>query len=219
MMNIVLLGAPGSGKGTQAERLAGELGMVHVASGDLFRENIRRETELGKLAQGYIQRGALVPDSVTEGMIRERTTRPDVTEGVLFDGFPRTRGQAEALEVMLAERGQVVDRVIYLEVSDEAIVQRLAGRLTCSECQLTFHPQNNPFRTCPYGKCEGQHLQQRDDDRPETVRARLKTYHDQTAPLIEYYSGKRLLSKVPGEGPVAQVSEAILRAVREEALR
>lgn len=213
-MNIILFGPPGSGKGTQAERLQAELGLVHVATGDLFRENLKNKTELGLLAEEYMNRGDLVPDEVTVAMLRERILRPDVHDGVLLDGFPRTLAQARALEDLMAELDRSVDAVFYIKVSDDELVNRLSGRLICRECQVPFHKVYNPFKSCPYNKCQGEYLYQRDDDKPETVRARLKTFQAQTAPLIEYYQRANLLITIPGENPVDEVTRIILDEVR-----
>lgn len=213
-MNIILFGPPGSGKGTQAERLQAELGLVHVATGDLFRENLKNKTELGLMAEEYMNRGDLVPDEVTVAMLRERILRPDVHDGVLLDGFPRTLAQARALEDLMAELGRTVDGVFYIKVPDDEVVNRLSGRLICRECQVPFHKVYNPFKACPYNKCQGEYLYQRDDDKPETVRARLKTFQEQTAPLIEYYRRANLLITIPGENPVDEVTRIILDEVR-----
>lgn len=213
-MNLILLGAPGSGKGTQAKTLAGALGAVHVASGDLFRDHLQRRTELGRLAEGYMNRGDLVPDDVTIGMIRERLRDPDAAGGVLLDGFPRTLAQAKALDALLAELGKAVDGALYLAVPDEVLVERLAGRRVCAVCQAPFHAAFNPFRVCPLGRCAGEHLHQREDDRAETVRARLATFHRQTEPVVAYYDQAGLLVHVSGEGPVAEVSARAIDAVR-----
>ena len=183
-MNIVLLGAPGSGKGTQADRLCEQLNVPHIATGDLFRENLKNESELGKLAKTYMDKGQLVPDDVTVAMVRERFSRPDARRGFVLDGFPRTLPQAEALTELLQEMGRQLDCVLYIKVSDEEIVKRLSGRIICRECQTPFHKTFNPFQNCPFQKCEGEFLYQRDDDKPETVRARLETFHRQTEPLI-----------------------------------
>ncbi|MBI1878231.1 MAG: nucleoside monophosphate kinase, partial [Chloroflexi bacterium] len=172
-MNLVLIGAPGAGKGTQADKVAAKFGIQHIATGDLFRENLKNETELGKLAKTYMDRGELVPDDVTEAMVRERLARPDTTNGVVFDGFPRTPAQAEALNDILTGLNRRLDGVLYIKVSDEEIVSRLSGRLICRECQTPFHKIYNPFKTCPFGKCQGEYLYQRDDDKEETIRARL----------------------------------------------
>jgi adenylate kinase len=214
-MDLVLLGAPGSGKGTQAAYLESQFGLTHIASGDLFRENLNNRTPLGLRAEEYMTRGALVPDEVTIAMLRERLERPDAKAGVLLDGFPRTMEQAIALSEMMEKLGRRIDGVLYVDVPDEALVERLSGRLICRECQTPFHRFTNPFRTCPYGKCAGEHLYQRADDTPETVRARLATYHRQTEPVIDYYRLINLLVTVPGEGSVDDVKRAAVAAVRE----
>jgi adenylate kinase len=214
-MDLVLLGAPGSGKGTQAEHLRRELGLTHIASGDLFRDHLQRKTDLGLRASDYMTRGALVPDEITIAMLRERVIQPDTAKGVLLDGFPRTMEQTIALNEMMTGLGREIDAVLYVEVPDEVLVERLSGRLICRECQAPFHKTANPFRVCPHGKCEGQHLYQRADDTPETVRARLATYHRQTAPVIDYYRLISLLVTVPADGPVDDVKRATLEAVRQ----
>lgn len=211
-MNIVLLGAPGSGKGTQADHLCDQFNVPHIATGDLFREHLKKETELGKLAKGYMDCGELVPDDVTVAMVRERFTRDDAERGFVLDGFPRTLAQAEALTRMMDKMGRQLDGVIYIKVSDEEIVKRLSGRIICKECQTPFHKVFNPFKSCPYNKCNGQYLYQRDDDKPETVRARLETFHRQTEPLINYYQDAGLLVDVDGEGEVTAITERVLAA-------
>ena len=211
-MNIVLLGAPGSGKGTQADGLCEQLNVPHIATGDLFRENLKNETELGKLAKTYMDQGQLVPDDVTVAMVRERFSRPDARRGFVLDGFPRTLPQAEALTDLLQEMGRQLDCVLYIKVSDEEIVKRLSGRIICKECQTPFHKTFNPFRSCPFQKCEGEFLYQRDDDKPETVRARLETFHRQTEPLINYYRDAGLLIEIEGEGDVPEITARVLAA-------
>jgi adenylate kinase len=213
-MDLVLLGAPGSGKGTQADHLRREMGLTHIASGDLFRDHLRRKTDLGIRASDYMTRGALVPDAITIEMLRERVSQPDTAGGVLLDGFPRTMEQAIALNEMMAGLKRELSAVLYIEVPDEELVERLSGRLICRECQVPFHRVANPFRTCPNGRCAGEHLYQRADDTPETVRARLVTYHRQTAPVIDYYRLIGLLITVPGSGAVDDVKRATLEAVR-----
>ena len=213
-MDLVLLGAPGSGKGTQADHLRREVGLTHIASGDLFRDHLQRKTDLGLRASDYMVRGALVPDAITIEMLRERVSQSDTAQGVLLDGFPRTMEQAIALNEMMAGLGRQLSAVLYVEVPDEELVERLSGRLICRECQVPFHRVANPFRTCPNGRCVGEHLYQRADDAPETVRARLATYHRQTAPVIDYYRLINLLITVPGSGAVDAVKRATLEAVR-----
>lgn len=212
-MDLVLLGAPGSGKGTQADHLHRTLGLTHIASGDLFRDHAQRKTELGVKASDYMTRGALVPDDVTIAMLRERISQPDTAKGVLLDGFPRTMEQAIALNEMMGSLGREIAAVLYIEVPDEELVERISGRLICRECQVPFHRTANPFRVCPYSRCHGEHLYQRPDDVPDTVRERLKTFHRQTAPVIDYYGLIHLLVTVPGTGSVEEVSRATLDAV------
>lgn len=213
-MYLVLLGPPGAGKGTQAERLEEKLHLPHVASGDLFRENLRDETELGLLAKGYMDRGNLVPDDVTIAMVRERLQRPDCAQGAILDGFPRTKAQAESLDSILAGMGQQLDRVLYLAVPDEELVRRLSGRWICGQCQTPYHTAFSP--PANVGVCDecGGVLYQREDDRPETVRARLKVYHQQTAPLIDYYRQAGALMEVDGTGEIEAVNAALLEAIR-----
>lgn len=213
-LDLVLLGGPGSGKGTQAEQLTKHLNLPHIATGDLFRENLKQETDLGKLAKTYMNRGELVPDDVTESMVRERLTRPDTADGFILDGFPRTLPQAEALTEMLTEMQRRLAGVLYINVSDDEIVRRLSGRLICRNCQTPYHLEFKP--PAQPGRCDvcGGELYQRDDDNPETVRARLKTFHGQTAPLVDYYQAAGLLIEIDGEGDVAGVSERTLAAAR-----
>ena len=221
-MYLILLGPPGSGKGTQAERLKEQLGLPHVASGDLFRENIGNETELGLLAKGYMDRGELVPDDVTIAMVRERLRQADCDDGVILDGFPRNLAQAEAFDGILVSTGRTLTGVLYVNVPDEELVRRLSGRWICRQCQTPYHMVFSP--PAEEGVCDecGGKLYQRDDDRPETVRARLRVYREQTAPLIDYYrraspsagSGRSLLVEIDGAGGIETVSAALLDAVR-----
>lgn len=212
-LDLGLLGAPGSGKGTQAERLCQHLNLVHVATGNLFREHLKNQTELGKLAKTYMDRGELVPDDVTEAMVRERLSRPDTQHGFILDGFPRTLSQAEALTEIMTDMGRRLDAILYLKVSDDEIIKRLSGRMICRECQTPFHKIHHPFKTCPYNRCQGEYLYQRDDDKPETVQARLKTFHGQTAPLINYYTKAGLLTKIDGEAEASEITARMLVAI------
>lgn len=213
-LDLVLLGGPGSGKGTQAEMLSKELNLPHIATGDLFRENLRQATELGRLAKTYMDRGELVPDDVTEAMVAERLARPDAHDGFILDGFPRTLPQAVALLEMLAHLHRHLGGVLYINVPDEAIVRRLSGRFICRECQSPYHLQFKP--PAKPGVCDrcGGELYQRSDDNPATVRARLVTFHAQTEPLINYYSQAGLLQEIGGEGSVAEISERSLVTIR-----
>lgn len=214
-MYLVLLGPPGSGKGTQAELLHEKLKLPHVASGDLFREHLKNETELGLLAKKYMDKGQLVPDDVTIAMVRERLQQPDCAPGVILDGFPRTLAQAESLDEILAGMGRRLNSVLYLAVPDEELVRRLSGRRICSQCQTPYHILFNP--PAEEGICDlcGGELYQRDDDKPETVRARLKVYHRQTAPLIDYYRRAGLLVEVDGAKDIESVNTALLDAIRK----
>lgn len=213
--DLVLVGGPGSGKGTQAEQLKNYLELPHIASGDLFRENLKNQTELGKLAKTYMDRGELVPDDVTEAMVEDRISRPDASKGFILDGFPRTLPQAQALTEMLNNMQRRIDGVLYIRVSDEEIVKRLSGRLICRDCQTPYHLAFKP--PAKEGICDacGGSLYQRDDDNPKTVRARLKTFHDQTAPIINYYRDSGVLVEINGEGEVSSVTEKAIAVVKE----
>ncbi len=210
---IVLLGAPGAGKGTQAARLSKALGIPHVASGDLFRQALEEETELGRLAKSHLERGELVPDDVTISMVRERITASDCKGGVILDGFPRTIEQAEALERILAEDGKSVCVVLYLKVSEEALLARLAGRWTCRVCGAVYHSLFDPPKEP--GKCDrcGGELYQRSDDTPEVQRRRIQVYLAQTAPLIKYYRNKGLLVEIDGDRSIEEVQTELLKAI------
>ncbi|MBN1979370.1 MAG: adenylate kinase [Anaerolineae bacterium] len=215
-MFVVMLGPPGAGKGTQAKLLAKDLNIPHVSSGDLFRDHLGRKTELGLLAKGYMDRGDLVPDDVTVGMVVERIGRPDCQEGVILDGFPRTLSQAAALDGALSERGQSVTVVPLVQVADEEIVKRLTARRVCRNCGAVYNLVFNP--PAVEGVCDvcGGELYQRDDDNTETVRNRLYTYHKETSPLIGYYFAKGLLVEVDGKQAIEAV-QASLRVVLEMA--
>jgi adenylate kinase len=207
---IVLLGPPGVGKGTQAEIIAKTTGLPHISSGDLFRENIKNATELGKLAQSFMNKGELVPDDVTIGMIRDRLSRPDCKSGALLDGFPRTTVQADALQKLLAEFGGKVNFVPYIAASESTLVERLSGRWTCRAQGHIFHEKFNPPKQPGVCDLDGSELYQRDDDKAETVIRRIQVYFAQTAPLIAYYRERGLLSEIDGAQPIEQVSAALL---------
>jgi adenylate kinase len=214
-LNLLFLGAPGSGKGTQADSLAEELGLLHIASGDLFRENLKNGTELGKLARTYMNRGELVPDDITEAMIEERLAHADAANGFILDGFPRTLPQAEAFTEILAKLHRPISGAIYIRVSDEALIRRLSGRWICKECQTPFHQlYKRPRVEGICDKCGGI-LYQREDDKTETVKARLRAFHRQTEPLIAFYMHSGLLQVVEGEGHVNEVNDRIAIATRE----
>src|SRR5512141_1874457 len=195
---IVLLGPPGAGKGTQAQVISQEMHLAHISSGDLFRENLKNQTELGKMAQGYMNRGELVPDDVTIAMVRDRLTRPDCKDGALLDGFPRTPAQATALANMLGSMDQHVDSVPYISVPAEVLIERLGGRWTCPTCGKVYHEKYNPPKTPGVCDVDGAKLIQRDDDKAETVERRIRVYTEQTAPLIDYYRKQGLLIEVDG---------------------
>jgi adenylate kinase len=210
---IVLLGPPGAGKGTQAKIVAEKLGLPHISSGDIFRENLKNHTELGKLADGYMQRGELVPDDITIAMIRERLARPDCAPGALLDGFPRTPAQAEALAAMLADFKGQVSVVPYINVPEQVLIERLTGRWTCRAAGHIFHEKYNPPQVA--GRCDedGSELYQRDDDKAETVIRRIRVYLEQTQPLIDYYQQRGLLLEVGGRQAIEQVSVELLAGI------
>jgi len=213
-MYLVLLGPPGAGKGTQAERLEQQLKLPHVASGDLFRENLKNGTELGLTAKKYMDKGQLVQDDVTIAMVRDRLQRPDCERGAILDGFPRTQAQAQSLDTMLAAMGRTLDAVLHVAVPDEELVRRLSGRWICRQCQTPYHADFSP--PVKEGVCDacGGTLYQRDDDKPETVRVRLKVYRQQTAPLIDYYRQAGLLVEIDGTGDIETVGAALVQAAR-----
>jgi adenylate kinase len=209
---IIMLGPPGAGKGTQAEVLAERLGLVHVSSGDLFRDNLSKETELGKLAQTFMRKGELVPDDVTIAMVKDRLTRPDCEKGAVLDGFPRTPAQAEALKEMLHSLGGDVTVVPFINVPDEVLVERLSGRWM-SKSGRVYHAITNPPLKKWFDDVDGSPLYQRDDDKPETVRNRIKVYYNQTSPLIEYYKDQGKLIEIDGTQDIDKVTEDLMKAV------
>lgn len=211
---IILLGPPGAGKGTQAEVLAIKTGLAHVSSGDIFRENLKAQTELGKLAQGFMNRGELVPDDVTIAMIRERLKRPDCAAGAILDGFPRTPAQAEALSSTLSEINGKVCSVPYISVQPEELVNRLSGRWTCRGQGHIYHVLYNPPKVAGVCDVDGSELYQREDDQPATVEKRIRVYLEQTTPLIQYYRKVGLLVEVDGTQPIEGVTDQLLTAVR-----
>ncbi|MDD5092992.1 MAG: adenylate kinase [Dehalococcoidia bacterium] len=212
-MNIILLGAPGAGKGTQAVVLVKEKKMAHVASGDLFREAQKSGTELGNLAKSYMEKGELVPDEVTVKMVLERIAKPDCANGFLLDGFPRTIPQAEALDKALSSQNKAIDKAVYIYVPEEDLIKRLSGRWICRKCQAPFHLVDAPPKVV--GKCDhcGGELYQRADDNEKTVRNRLEVYLKQTSPLIDYYAKAAKLLKVNGKQSVNDVSKEMLAAL------
>lgn len=213
---IVLLGPPGAGKGTQAQLISKALNLPHISSGDIFRENLKNETDLGKKAKGYINRGELVPDDLTIAMIQERLSRPDCESGALLDGFPRTPAQAQALDAMLTELEGRVDAVPYIKVAEEELIERLTGRWTCRAEGHIFHTKFNPPEEAGVCDFDGSALYQRDDDKVETVTNRIRVYLEQTRPLIDYYQRAGLLIEIDGEQPIEKVSADLLAALTSE---
>jgi adenylate kinase len=216
---IVLLGPPGAGKGTQAEILADKTKLAHVSSGDLFRGNIKNQTELGKLAKSFMDRGELVPDDVTIKMIKDRLLRPDCETGAILDGFPRTPAQAEALETMLAEFKGRVDLVPYITASEEVLVARTSGRWTCRAQGHIYHQTFNPPKQNGVCDLDGSELYQRDDDKAETVRHRIRVYVDQTMQLVEYYRKAGKMIEIDGMQAKEKVTEILLAALKNSGSR
>ena len=211
---IVLLGPPGVGKGTQAKIVAEQTGLVHVSSGDLFRENLKGQTELGRLAQTYMSKGELVPDDVTIAMIRERLSRPECKAGAILDGFPRTTAQADALEKMLAEFNGKVNKVPYITAPEKILVERLSGRWTCRANGHVYHDKLNPPKQAMVCDTDGSELYQRDDDKSDTVVRRIQVYLEQTAPLITYYRGRGNLVEIDGTQKIREVTKDLLSALK-----
>ncbi len=213
-----MVGAPGAGKGTQAALLAEHLGLPHVASGDLFRDNIRRQTPLGRKVKSYLDSGALVPDDLTIELIADRLAQPDAQGGAILDGFPRTRPQAEALDAMLQRVGGRVAAALYIDVDRDELVRRLSGRWICSvSADHVYHELARPPKIKGVCDVEGAALTQRDDDRPETIRARLQKQLPPMFEVVDHYSERGVLSTIDGDRPVAQVTDELLRAVASPA--
>ena len=212
-MNLIFLGPPGAGKGTQAKLVAEQFGIPQISTGDILRQAVKDGTPLGQEAQAYMERGDLVPDAVVIGIIEERLSQPDCQAGYILDGFPRTEVQANALAETLGKRGGSIDHVVNIEVSDEELIHRLTGRRTCKECQepynVTFNP---PQREGVCDKCGGELIQRKDDDE-ETIRARLGVYREQTAPLVAYYEKQGLLRTVTGAGAIQEIFDAVCGVV------
>jgi adenylate kinase len=216
-MNIVFLGPPGAGKGTQAKILVERYEIPQVSTGDMLREHRAKGTELGKKAQEYMDKGQLVPDEIILSMVRERLSQPDCQKGFILDGFPRTVAQAEALDKLLSEMGKKLDFALALIVPDDLLVERLTGRRTCKSCGMMYHIKYKPPKV--EGKCdvcEGE-LYQRPDDNEETVRNRLKVYHEQTAPLIEYYKNRGILREIDGSKSIEEITQQIISILEGKA--
>ncbi|MGH2691045.1 MAG: adenylate kinase [Actinomycetota bacterium] len=216
-MRIVLLGPPGAGKGTQAARLARHLGIAHVATGDMFRVALASATDLGRLVRSYVERGELVPDEVTNELVRERLGRDDVAKAFLLDGYPRTLEQAEVLDKILAERGEELDLVARFMVTGPVIVERLSGRRVCPKDHSVYHVVTNPPKVPGICDFDGTPLIQREDDREETILHRLEVYGAQTKPLLDYYGGRGLMVEVDAIGREEEVFERLVEAVSPEA--
>jgi len=213
-MYIIMLGAPGAGKGTQADILSQEVDLPHIASGDLFRQALEERTEVGLLAKSYMNKGELVPDEITIKMILERINQTDCASGCLLDGFPRTLHQARVLDEALGEQGKTIDKAVYIEVPNEELVKRLSGRRLCRVCQTPYHIISSPPKTP--GKCDkcGGELYQRSDDREETVKERLNIFFAQTFPILDYYKDQNKLIRVNGNLGMQGVAKGIISALK-----
>jgi len=219
-MHLIILGPPGAGKGTQAERLAKDFNLIHISTGDIFRNAVKEGTEMGKKAKEYMDKGLLVPDEIVVGIVKERLSQPDCKDGFILDGFPRTLEQAEALEEVVKELGMKIDAVISVDVNEEELISRLTGRRVCRNCGATYHLKFNPPKVrniCDH--CSGE-LYQRDDDTLDTVKERLDVYNKQTLPIIEYYKGKNLFVSIDGAQQInevyADISAQLKKIIEEQ---
>ena len=209
-MNIILMGLPGAGKGTQAEKIVATYGIPHISTGDMFRAAMQQQTELGLKAKSFMDKGELVPDEVTNGIVKERLQQADTEKGFLLDGFPRTQAQAEALDKIMQDLNRSIDAVINIEVNPEILMQRLTGRIICRNCGSTYHKTNNPPKvegTCD--RCGSHDFYQREDDKPETVENRIQINIEQSKPILNYYNAKGLLRNVDGESGIDNLFQTI----------
>ena len=209
-MNIILMGLPGAGKGTQAEKIVATYGIPHISTGDMFRAAMQQQTELGLKAKSFMDKGELVPDEVTNGIVKERLQQADTEKGFLLDGFPRTQAQAEALDKIMQDLNRSIDAVINIEVNPEILMQRLTGRIICRNCGSTYHKTNNPPKvegTCD--RCGSHDFYQREDDKPETVENRIQINIEQSKPILNYYKAKEVLHNVDGESGIDHLFNTI----------
>lgn len=209
-MNIILMGLPGAGKGTQAEKFVATYGIPHISTGDMFRAAMQQQTELGLKAKSFMDKGELVPDEVTNGIVKERLQQADTEKGFLLDGFPRTQAQAEALDKIMQDLNRSIDAVINIEVNPEILMQRLTGRIICRNCGSTYHKTNNPPKvegTCD--RCGSHDFYQREDDKPETVENRIQINIEQSKPILNYYKAKGILRNVDGESGIDNLFQTI----------
>ncbi len=212
-MHVILLGLPGAGKGTQAARLKDRLSLAHVTTGEIFRENIRTGTELGKKAQPFVEQGLLVPDEITIGMLLDRISQPDCARGFMLDGFPRNLQQAEALDAALGQDGKKIDRAVYIRVGTDELVRRLAGRWSCAKCGAVYHEVSQPAKQA--GVCDNcsADLYQREDDKPEVVRKRIEVNLEKLGPLVDYYRKQGKVAEIDGERDADAITGAIAAAL------
>lgn len=212
-MRIVLLGPPGAGKGTQAKKIAAKYGIEHISTGDLFRDNIKNNTELGQKAKAYMDAGKLVPDELVIALVEDRITKDDCADGYLLDGFPRTVAQAAALSAFNQKIGKPLDVALNIEVPESKLIERVVGRRVCPKCGASYHVHFNPPKADNICDNDGETLVQRPDDSETTVRTRLSVYHSETAPLIDYYQCKQILVNIDGDQPMAEVTRSIFSKI------